>query len=83
MNTSNIMEEMLVWHSPIKIDSKHDVVGAIYENHIIIGWCTTWKEADAICDKLSHLQWSKKKKSNLPERSPHLIASILFEEQTV
>ncbi len=62
MNTLNIMEEMLVWHRPIETDSKHDIVGAIYENHIIIGWCTTWQEADAICDQLSHLQWSKKKK---------------------
>ena len=56
----------------------HDSVIAIYENDAIIGWCTTRQEADAICEKLSHLQWGKKKKTTLPAGAPHLIASVLI-----
>jgi hypothetical protein len=57
-----------------------ETVSVIYENNVIIGWCTTCQEADDICDKLPHLQWGYKKKSKIPEATPYRVASVMVEE---
>ena len=59
---------------------EYETFPVIYENNAIIGWCTTYLEADDICDKIHHLQWAYKKKSKMPEGTPQLIASVMFEE---
>ena len=44
------------------------IVAIIYHDNQPIGWCATYQEADALCDKYPHYQWdfSKKIPQNLP-----------------
>ncbi len=74
-------DDMMVWnYLEGNLGCKQETVSVIYENNDIIGWCTTCQEADDICDKLHHLQWGYKKKSKIPEATPHLVASVMLEE---
>ncbi len=81
MNTDGFYDDMMVLNYPYDNQClKQETVGVIYENNVIIGWCTTCQEADDICDKLPHLQWGNKKKFKIPEATPHLVASVILEE---
>ena len=60
-----------------------EMIPVIYENNAIIGWCTTYLEADDICENIHHLQWAYKKKSKVHDGIPQLIASLLFAEYKI